>query len=87
MAIDRVRGRALQRINARILSDNPLCVMCQARGKVSIATEVDHIIALVNGGLDDGDKQGLCHACHADKTAADLGHRVRQAVGLDGWPL
>lgn len=87
MATKRIRGRALQRINARILDDNPLCVMCQAKGKLRIATELDHIVALVNGGLDEGAKQGLCHSCHADKTAVDLGHRVRHATGLDGWPV
>ena len=47
---DRIRGRRLQRIRAQVLRDNPLCVMCKAKGRVTLATQVDHIKALVNGG-------------------------------------
>lgn len=84
----RIRGRKLQRIRAAVLQANPLCVMCEAQSIVALATEVDHIIALVNGGKDEpANLQGLCHECHADKTAADMGHRPKVTVGLDGWPL
>lgn len=78
-------------INARVLSANPLCVMCQAKGRVTIATEVDHIIALTNGGTedphDDSNRQGLCGPCHVEKTNADLGYTPKVATGLDGWPV
>jgi 5-methylcytosine-specific restriction endonuclease McrA len=77
-------------INARVLSANPLCVMCQAKGRVTIATEVDHIIALTNGGVedpnDDSNRQGLCEPCHVEKTNADLGYVPKVRIGLDGWP-
>lgn len=37
------------------------------------AEEVDHKVALVNGGPDSDDNlQSLCRECHAAKTAADL---------------
>ena len=54
--------------------------MCQAKGVVSIATQLDHIKAIVNGGdarPDDDGYQGLCEACHADKSRADMGHKPR----------
>ena len=89
----RVRGQALQTVRAAHFRLHPLCVHCRAEGRVEVATELDHIVALVNGGLDfdqdDGDnRQGLCREHHAKKTAADLGYEyiARSEVGLDGWP-
>ena len=61
-----------------------MCAMC----KVSAATELDHIVALANGGTNDEDNlQGLCAACHEIKTTADLGHKPRVTTGIDGWPV
>jgi len=74
--VQRIRGRALQALRARIFKDNPLCVMCAKAGRVTVATELDHIVALVNGGQnEDANLQGLCKACHEDKTRTDLGYR------------
>jgi 5-methylcytosine-specific restriction protein A len=85
---ERIRGRRLQAIRRSHLSAYPLCVHCEAQGRTELATEVDHIVALVNGGADmDSNRQGLCKDCHADKTRADLGHKARQAIGFDGWPI
>jgi 5-methylcytosine-specific restriction protein A len=93
--IDRIRGRALQKIRANHFTIEPLCVVCKAAGRVSVATELDHVVALTNGG-DDFDRRyqvqpngsGLCVDCHARKTAQDLNrtHRPRVSIGLDGWP-
>ncbi|MCR4297566.1 MAG: HNH endonuclease [Gallionella sp.] len=70
----RIRGRALQQIRAEHFRAHPLCVMCLEQGKVSIATDLDHIQALTNGGKDvEYNRQGLCHPCHEIKTLADLG--------------
>lgn len=61
-----------------------MCAMC----KVSAATELDHIVALANGGTNDEDNlQGLCAACHEIKTIADLGYKQRVTTGIDGWPV
>lgn len=87
MADKRIRGAELQAMRRRHFRGNPLCVMCQAKGKVRLATELDHIKALVNGGTDtDDNRQGLCEPCHKDKTRIDMGHAPRIAIGLDGWP-
>jgi 5-methylcytosine-specific restriction protein A len=86
--IQRIRGRTLQMLRERLLRANPLCVSCTSKGYVTAATELDHIKALCNGGTnDDSNLQGLCKTCHEDKTAADLGHKVKVTVGVDGWPL
>ena len=90
MAGKRTTGRALQRKRARHFRLHPLCVRCQALGRVRVATELDHIVALINGGKDDGEVQGLCAECHKAKTAEDLGHRPyvpRPTIGLDGYPI
>jgi 5-methylcytosine-specific restriction protein A len=86
---ERLRGRALQESRARILRrDDGLCVHCRELGHVTKATEIDHITPLFKGGTDDDDnKQSLCHACHSDKTARDLGKRPRLTIGLDGVPV
>ena len=87
--VKRTRGRKLQRIRAQHFAEHPLCVRCQAKGFISLATQLDHIQALINGGKDDGPKQGLCAPCHKEKTAEDLGHtyKPKVTVGLDGWPI
>jgi len=65
--------------------DQPLCVLCKARGVISEATELDHIIPLFKGGTNDIENlQALCADCHKDKTRADLS--LKQETGLDGWP-
>lgn len=85
---ERIRGRALQAIRERVLRANPLCVHCLAMGLVRAASQVDHIIALCNGGPDvDSNRQGLCDECHRAKSALDQGLKVRPAVGVDGWPV
>ena len=74
-------------IRAAVLRCNPLCVSCEAKGKTTAATEVDHIQPLHKGGTDEPDNlQGLCRDCHADKTRRDLGQKGRPEIGADGWP-
>lgn len=88
--VERIRGRALQRIRAEHFSRHPLCVVCHAAGRLEVATELDHIVPLFMGGADvDANRQGLCASCHAQKTARDLGHeyRPRVRIGADGWPV
>lgn len=75
----RLRGRRLQRIRTEYFALHPLCEHCEQNGKVRLATELDHRIALDNGGKDFNEdpsqKQGLCADCHAIKTSTDLGHK------------
>ncbi len=84
----RIRGRKLQAIRKAHFSRWPLCVHCLKQGRTRLATELDHILALVNGGTDTADnRQGLCDECHDIKSAADLGHKLRQAFDAQGEPI
>lgn len=83
----RLRGRAGVERRRRWLEAHPLCVECQKAGKVTAATTPDHIVALVNGGEDtEANLQSLCDEHHRQKTARDLGYRLKPTIGPDGWP-
>ena len=61
--------------------------MCMAMGRIAPSAELDHIVALMHGGGEIGNYQALCHDCHRDKTAQDMGKKVKAKIGLDGWPI
>jgi 5-methylcytosine-specific restriction protein A len=91
---DRIRGHRLLAIRADWFRRFPLCVHCQRRGITRLATQLDHIVALSNGGLDfdedeEKNRQGLCDDCHDVKTRADLGWKPKARVDIaeDGWPV
>ncbi len=87
-AYKRIRGRKLQHIRANYFKRNPLCAHCLIKGRYTLASELDHIIALVNGGKDTADNyQGLCISCHKIKTANDLKQKRKPIIGLDGYPI
>ena len=72
-------GGKWQRYRLVFLERNVLCVMCQAKGKVTAATVVDHIVDhRGNQALfwAPDNHQALCKPCHGIKTAADggIGH-------------
>jgi 5-methylcytosine-specific restriction protein A len=70
---NRITGRRRQEIRRQHFAEHPLCVHCEAQGRVAIATELDHIVPLHKGGQEaDSNRQGLCHDCHLAKTAKDL---------------
>lgn len=69
-------GYRWQRYRLKFLERNVLCVMCQAQGKVTAATVVDHIVDhRGNQALfwAPDNHQALCKPCHGIKTAADGG--------------
>lgn len=71
----RLRGRraVLQR-DRRLQRTNYLCQDCQAEGKVTIATVVDHVIPLAFGGPDtDENTRNLCDNHNRERTAEQFG--------------
>lgn len=84
----RISGRARQELRDRHFRANPLCKMCEAKGKLSLAQELDHITPLHKGGDNSTDNlQGLCIECHKEKTAIDKGYKQRKAISVSGWPV
>jgi len=72
MVSPRLRGRRAVERNQRWLREHPYCESCTA-----LATEVDHKVPLHLGGTDaEPNLQGLCHVCHARKTAAEQAARA-----------
>jgi 5-methylcytosine-specific restriction enzyme A len=60
-----------------ILAENPLCVLCKAKGKASASVEVDHIIPLHKGGADDpSNMQAVCVPCHRAKTFKEFSKKI-----------
>ena len=86
---ERLRGRlGVQQRNRRLQRTNYLCEMCQAEGRTTAATIVDHIKPLALGGEDiDENTRNLCHPCHTKRTAEQFGHRSCLSIGTDGWPV
>ena len=84
----RLRGRKLQDRRNRWFAHSPLCIRCNAKGKVELATELDHIIPLFKHGKDDeSNLQGLCKACHDAKTIDDMSYKPKPQIGADGYPV
>jgi len=67
-------GAKWQRYRLAYLAKHPLCRVCEAQGKVTEATVVDHVVDhRGNQALfwDKANHQALCKPCHGLKTAAD----------------
>lgn len=87
-AVDRLRGRRAVEQRKRRLAAEPLCRDCLAKGIVNPATVPDHIKPLAKGGADDDSNiRCLCHQCHLKRTAEQFGHKTKQAIAEDGWPI
>ena len=74
-----------QRLRRAILSKNPLCVYCQKAGRNEVATDVDHILAIVNGGrkYHVDNLQPLCKRCNSVKGARERGPRAKPPPRTD----
>ena len=70
---ERGYGWAWQQLRRRILArDKGLCCVCGKAGRVTLASEVDHIVNKAEGGSDDeANLQSLCVPCHKAKTAGE----------------
>ena len=69
-------GYRWQKLRARILEAHPLCVECEKKGIVRMATDVDHIKPHKGNPFlmwDEENLQPLCHECHSRKTAREDG--------------
>lgn len=64
-------------LRRRVLHNEPLCRQCG-----NIATEVDHIVPISEGGAEwaVANLQSLCGPCHAAKTARELAGQQRKGT-------
>lgn len=73
----RITGRPLQARRLRLWSASPHCAHCGRMTMYPQGFELDHVVALTNGGEDtDENCQVLCtgdDGCHRRKTASDMG--------------
>lgn len=57
--------------------NHPLCVMCEAKGKLTPSQCVDHIVAVEDKDdlnfWNEDNWQALCNECHSRKTAKEDG--------------
>ena len=76
---NRLRGSAAVKRRANWLRLYPLCVECEAEGKVRAGDVVDHIFPLWKGGRDDYETNGqtLCNEHHDAKSLIEAGERSR----------
>src|SRR5678815_3167321 len=70
--VQRIRGRALQQMRARLFARHPWCAICRRPLLTLKAMVRDHIIPLFEGGRDDEtNEQALCASCSKTKTEAE----------------
>jgi 5-methylcytosine-specific restriction protein A len=61
-------------MRAALFQRCPLCEECKRQGRVTAATQRDHIVPLAEGGADDEtNEQALCDDCHKVKSLAESG--------------
>ena len=87
-------GRPWRRKRDRVLSrDGHLCQPCRRSRRLRLATQVDHIIGLAEGGTDhESNLQAICDDCHERKTQREAkraqGAKTIQAgADQDGMPV
>lgn len=72
------RSKRWRTLRKYLLSRNPLC----ACGCGQLATDVDHIKAIEDGGAvwDNANLQCLAHSCHARKTRREMQARTHKTA-------
>lgn len=85
----RIRGSAgVKARKRRLARTNGLCERCLAKGRVTLADEVDHETPLSRGGTDtDDNTRNLCRSCHDEAGGEQFGRKQVVGVDADGWPL
>jgi len=80
---ERGYGWQWQKLRLRILARDQYrcqCAECKAEGRITVATDVDHIVEREDGGSDDpSNLQAMGHECHKRKTQA--ARRARMGGG------
>ena len=82
--------RRWRRESRAYLARNPLCRMCEARGRVTLAQVVDHVVPHKGDEalfFDEDNWQPLCAPCHdGAKQSQERSGRIR-GCDVNGLPL
>ena len=79
-ATKRITGRRLQQLRAELFRRAPMCAECERQGRITLASQRDHIKPLTEGGTDTEDNvQGLCETCHDAKSLQERLQGQRRA--------
>lgn len=71
-------SKVRQRVRDR---DGAICRLCKTQIKDIESFELDHIIALINGGENRETNLSAVHShCHKDKTASDVAEKAKVAA-------
>jgi 5-methylcytosine-specific restriction protein A len=78
-------GAAWSRVRLRVLArDGHLCRRCALAGRVTVGTEVHHVLPKARGGTDDmANLEVLCHDCHLAADAEAQGKTATTKSGFD----
>ena len=84
---ERGYGYAWEKLRLVVLRrDAGLCVPCQQKGRLVVATIVDHTKPKAEGGTDDMDNlQAICRPCHVKKTAFESARGGGAVALLPDW--
>lgn len=85
-------GQDWRRVRLAVLADEPLCRLCAEAGRVTAATDVDHIEPFTS--IDDplrlarSNLRPLCNTCHMGRTARQASGRAEARIGWTEaeWP-
>jgi 5-methylcytosine-specific restriction endonuclease McrA len=80
------RWRALRSAQLR---DSPLCRFCNAEGRLTPATTVDHVTPHKGSAarfFDPKNLQSLCGSCHSSAKQQIERNGFHRTIGADGWP-
>jgi 5-methylcytosine-specific restriction enzyme A len=83
----KIRWKRLRRLQ---MAEFPLCRMCEAAGRTTPATLVDHITPAkddVELFFDMNNLQSICRPCHDSAKRKDERRGFSTQIGLDGWPV
>lgn len=68
-------GYAWRKIRKAFLLKQPFCEMCAKEKRMTLATEVHHILPLAHGGKNDNENlMALCKSCHS-RISVEMGDR------------
>ena len=86
-----IHSRNWTQASKRYRAKHPLCVMCERRGKITLAAVVDHILPRHTHPhlfWDEDNWQALCMGCHSrTKQSIERIGYDKQAVDDTGWPI